>query len=282
MVPSRPSRALHVSQVGVEAGFKCEFFQEPSFGLHTHAHLELMVVLTGSGKHWVNGEMFPLLPGDVWLLGPYQSHHARYDHGSGGRHFNLGFPLTLITGGQVARGFSWQVLAPYLTPGTPSPFRLDGPTLQKLLGLMNLIVEEAEVRDPWHGALSSNLIGSLVHRLARCAPAPRAAADGAVLATLARIASGFREPVSTRALAAAEGLGSARLAQRFAKATGLTIKGALTERRLQEARRLLAETDLNVTEVGLESGFADLSYFNRAFKGATGLTASGWRKKHRL
>lgn len=278
MAKAHPS--LHVSRVGEEAGFKCEFFQEPSFGIHTHGHLELMVVLSGSGKHWVNGDLYPLVPGEVWLLGPYQSHQARYDHGSGGRHFNLGFPMTLVNGGQPSRGLSWQVLAPYLTPGTPQPFRLDGPTLQKMLGLMNLIVEEAEMRDPWHGALSSNLIGSLVHSLARHAPAPRVAPDGVVLATLARIASGFREPVTTRALAAAGGLGPARLAQRFAKATGLTIKGALTARRLQEARRLLAETDLSVTEVGLESGFADLSYFNRAFKGATGLTASGWRKKH--
>lgn len=52
--------------------------------------------------------------------------------------------------------------------------------------------------------------------------------------------------------------------------------------RIQEAQRLLLETDNKILAIALESGFNSLSVFNPAFKRITGITPTQFRKKHGL
>jgi len=51
--------------------------------------------------------------------------------------------------------------------------------------------------------------------------------------------------------------------------------------RIEEAKRLLRETDLKIEAVAYDSGFNSLSTFNAAFKKITGTTPSQYRKQHR-
>jgi AraC-like DNA-binding protein len=50
--------------------------------------------------------------------------------------------------------------------------------------------------------------------------------------------------------------------------------------RIQEAKRLLNETDLNVTEIAFRLGFNSHSYFSAIFKDQEGLTPSEYRGKY--
>jgi AraC family transcriptional regulator len=47
--------------------------------------------------------------------------------------------------------------------------------------------------------------------------------------------------------------------------------------RLRDAASRLLERDMNILDVALDSGFADLSNFNRAFRLEFGTTPSGYR-----
>ncbi|MBN8215992.1 MAG: helix-turn-helix domain-containing protein [Spirochaetes bacterium] len=279
-MPSRTAPpSLHVSTVRKFSGYKCERFSRGAFGLHTHAHLEIMAVVSGSGWHWVNEKRFPLRPGEIWLLGPCQSHRAVYDAKKSGRHYNLGFPVELLLGSKRPRAEAFRVLAPWLAPGIPAPVLLPKAAWSRALALFAWLVAEEERGDPWREGLADGLIQALVHLISRHAPQPLKAPDSAVLATLARIGEHFQEPLTTTALAAAESLSPARLAQRFLRATGLSVKEALNDRRLREARRLLSGTDLEITRVGGEAGFMDPSYFNRVFRKAFQMTPSEWRRR---
>ena len=55
----------------------------------------------------------------------------------------------------------------------------------------------------------------------------------------------------------------------------------LTALRMQEARRLLAYTLMDVAEVGYRLGYEDPSYFSRAFRRETGLSPSAFRAPYR-
>ncbi|MBL8992373.1 MAG: helix-turn-helix domain-containing protein [Spirochaetia bacterium] len=265
---------LHVSKLKTNQPYEADFFHKQSFGLHTHSYFEIMISLSDGGRHWVNDRDYKIRRGEIFLLGPYHVHRADYGKARPKSHLNLGFSPGAILGNRTE---VWHVLRPFLIPNFPMPLVLPEKVFRELLPLMTLLEREANGRDLYREQIGTSAFQSFLFLLARHFPKFSGGEDHAVLATLTRIAEGFRREVSTRNLASAEGLSPARLAQRFRKATGYTIKDALTQRRLIEARRLLEATSLSVTEVMTEAGFNDLSYFNRAFKSGLGKSPRAYR-----
>ena len=78
------------------------------------------------------------------------------------------------------------------------------------------------------------------------------------------------------------GIGRRQLERRFQQDVGLSPAEYRQRLRLERARWLLQNTDLEVTEVSLECGFQDSSNFARVVRTATGLSPSAVRKAARL
>jgi AraC-like DNA-binding protein len=64
----------------------------------------------------------------------------------------------------------------------------------------------------------------------------------------------------------------------FKKYTRKTFTQYVNEVRIGYACKLLIETDLNVSEIGYQSGYNSLSRFNKCFKLHRGKTPLGYRK----
>ena len=56
----------------------------------------------------------------------------------------------------------------------------------------------------------------------------------------------------------------------------------LTRRRLQEAKRLLTETDIPVAEIGMQTGFSDPGYFSTVFRKYEGVSPIEYRKSEHI
>lgn len=78
-------------------------------------------------------------------------------------------------------------------------------------------------------------------------------------------------------LAAAAYLSPFHFARLFKKLTGATPHAYLAAIRTAEAERLLATTDLSVTEISQQVGHASSSHFAKAFRAATGLSPRAFR-----
>lgn len=65
----------------------------------------------------------------------------------------------------------------------------------------------------------------------------------------------------------------------FVKDFGTTPNKYIQLKRLEKAKKLLAETDKSVEQIAGESGFADTSFFRSVFSRETGLTPTQYRKK---
>jgi AraC-like DNA-binding protein len=69
------------------------------------------------------------------------------------------------------------------------------------------------------------------------------------------------------------------LSREFKKSTGFSLVEYINKIRIGNASRLLTETDKQVVDICYETGFQNLSNFNRIFKKIHGITPSDFRKK---
>ena len=92
----------------------------------------------------------------------------------------------------------------------------------------------------------------------------------------------MRENHDFEELARRHGISASTLRRRWHEALKTTPGRYLLDLRIQKARRLLAETTLQVGEIARESGFEDMLYFSRRFKLETGLAPSLYRRYYRI
>lgn len=88
------------------------------------------------------------------------------------------------------------------------------------------------------------------------------------------------ESLSLRDVAGEVGMTPGHLTTVVRRRTGRTVQEWIIERRMAEARELLAETDLPVGEVARRVGIADAGYFSRLFSRAHGGSPRQWRAGH--
>ena len=88
----------------------------------------------------------------------------------------------------------------------------------------------------------------------------------------------FAEGVSVNDVAAAVNMSPGHLRRQFKKLRGETPKQAFAHATMEEACRMMAQSDLSIKEVATNCGFSGFSEFYRAFKKYTGVSPSQWRE----
>lgn len=88
----------------------------------------------------------------------------------------------------------------------------------------------------------------------------------------------YTEPLSLREVANEVSVSAGHLTTLVRRRTGRTVLEWITQRRMGEARRLLTDTRLPITEIGQRVGLPDAAYFTRQFRQAHGTSPSQWRK----
>jgi AraC-like DNA-binding protein len=91
----------------------------------------------------------------------------------------------------------------------------------------------------------------------------------------------YQSEVRLDSVAGNVGLSPAGLRARFKAETGFTLHEYLLHRRLEEARRRLAETDDDITSLAHKLGFSSSQYFATVFRRETGTTPGAYRDSHR-
>ena len=89
------------------------------------------------------------------------------------------------------------------------------------------------------------------------------------------------ENITLEALAEIAGLSRCHFARAFKQSAGTAPHAYLMQRRLERAERLLAETDLSLCQVALDSGFSDQSHFSSCFRKHFGESPRSFRRSRR-
>ena len=86
------------------------------------------------------------------------------------------------------------------------------------------------------------------------------------------ISQNFSEDITLATVADHLHVNTSYLSTLFRQVTGMTFKEHLNRVRIEEAARLLSNTDYPVMEIAIACGYKDQSYFTKVFKKLTGLT----------
>jgi AraC-like DNA-binding protein len=93
------------------------------------------------------------------------------------------------------------------------------------------------------------------------------------------IEANYQNNINVNVVAQLCNLTTAAFCRYFKKATHYTFTDFLNQFRINQSKKLLLQGS-NVTEACYESGFANISYFNKTFKKITGENPSAFKKKY--
>lgn len=88
--------------------------------------------------------------------------------------------------------------------------------------------------------------------------------------------------ISVAELARACGLSKNHFSRAFRKTHGVSPREWLIRRRIEQAKSLLAGSDLPLADIALECGFCEQSHFSRQFTKVVGATPGAWRRAARI
>jgi AraC-like DNA-binding protein len=106
--------------------------------------------------------------------------------------------------------------------------------------------------------------------------------DYRVQQAIGLIRDGSQKKFSVAALARAVGLSSSRFHHLFKTETGRSPAQYLHDLRMEQAKALLATTELTIEQILIRFGIKDRSHFEREFKKSHGLTPTQYRIAARL
>jgi|GEM_PF-994152 len=259
-------------------------------GRHRHPVFHLIYITEGRGGFIVNGVHSRAEPGMLYVINPGEWHEFSGDEDAPMSDLECTF-LLLDDGGVPAEAhlFDFPKLASLgaeaLRELRHKPFRVPRPIRPYLADGFRRILEAPA------GFYSQAHLEVLVADLFLCAEEAALQASGlrgrevettdsAVAARLKTFMNaGLAADITLADLAAEVHLTPNYLCRVFKEQTGESPMGYLTRRRMEEAAKLLAHTDLPVYLIAEKVGYADPSYFARAFRRYAGLPPQAYRSR---
>ncbi|WP_112265836.1 AraC family transcriptional regulator [Lentzea terrae] len=239
------------------------------------------IVRTGKQvRHVEAGDLFVIAPGDV--MGQADSDDLVGAQGS-----SVFFTADALGPETPGAHLAWRthpLLFPFVRGGAIGALRLKVPAEQRdewTARIGALQDELAHKREGYREAVSAHLVLLLVgvSRLAADVVGDlRENAEPLLAEVFDVIERRFPEPLSLREVAAAVSISPGHLTSTVRRRTGRTVQEWITERRMVQARRLLAVTELPVSDIGRQVGFPDAGYFARTFGKLHGMSPTRWRR----
>ncbi len=257
------------------------------FEWHYHPEFELTLITSGRGRRFVGDHIADFREGDLVLLGPLLPHTWRSGPSSPGAKKRRAIVIQFLdnflgTGLSECKELSLiQQLLTRSRYGLQFLGRQRTVVATQLEKLVNLrpaqkLSELLNILDALSEAKQTRSLASKAYAIPRQrSTSPRFAN---ILETIHR---DFQRPLRQNDLARSAGLSRAAFNRNFRQATGTTLVDYVNDLRIGHACRMLAESPKPITEICFESGFSNLSNFNRCFLRRRGMPPSKFRSQFR-
>ena len=241
---------------------------------HTHPVWEFYLQVHGDSRWLADGQPFTLRPGHLFGVSPGVRHHMA-DESSRHNHFCFAaIDLAPVLGRHPHLAEDWRDLpATVQRPRAHALAESFAQLSRELTAAHRHAVTGLSLAVDW-------LVLELTRHLRADRPSTVLAGHPAVATVRKLLEHDSARRWTLAELAAAVGLVPGYLAALFTRDVGMSPHRYLNEHRIRRARRLLATSDLPVTAIGIEVGFASGQHFARVFRQITGQTPGGYRRGH--
>ncbi len=168
--------------------------------------------------------------------------------------------------------------------GSTGRFRFSAPSLPASRKVLPIIAYMEALSGARSSLRSEELALRLIERVIalmtgdRQTPAvPTGREARRVVEAIRLVESDAARPMELKEMAAIAGMSKYHFLRVFRRVTGLTPHQYLISARLRRAALALASSRRQVLEIALDTGFGDLSTFNKTFRAAFGLTPTQYR-----
>lgn len=281
---------LQKSGIPENKAFVIREMRDPYFDKQWHAHPEyqLVAILRGSGTRYIGDHIKPFKGGDTVLTGPglphvWRSDNAYFDPANGLdiHGIVIYFPENFLGEGSMEKEEFEEIsnLLVHAARGLEitgktnqkvvalmkEMVNLSGvPSIIKLLQILHILAESSEIKPITQVNYSYNHPVSEKDRMGEI---------------LDYILKNFKEKITLQEVASLANMSESAFSRYFKSRVNKSFSDFLGDVRISNARKLLQDEDLNISQVCFESGFPTLSNFNKQFKDRIGKTPLAYKKE---
>ena len=256
-----------------------------TISLHCHKHAEIGICLEGNGYNYIQNRIYRFKTGDLQILSAYTPHLATSDEGT----ISKWIWISIDIPGLLSTYFKKEELPPLLAMqencfnGTFHPD--EHPKLAKLIyDLYELRKQPNEVssfRELFligEIFLEAHAIGDIDSQTV-----PPYEKSLSLYPVILYIRKNYwdKNAMKEENLAQISRYSVSHFRSRFKKETGVTVQEFILKTRLSYAAHSLTSSSSPILDIALDSGFGNISYFNRAFSKYYHCSPSAYRKGNR-
>jgi AraC-like DNA-binding protein len=254
---------------------------------HYHDNFELSFITEGSGKRIVADSIEEFQPGDLVLIGRNIPHVWIVDKDSisaTNRKLEmvfLQFSSEVLGSDQISLP-EFKYVANALTLSERG-IRVTGQTLNEVSEIMLQLPYLKSFERMLLFYKLMDIIGrseTLIHLASKDYLNRRFTTKNQRILTIHEfLMKNYREEIDLKRIASLVNMAEGSVCRFFKMEVGMTIFEYLNKIKIEFACKLLMDNSLSIIDVGLDSGFNNLSHFNKQFKKITGLPPKDYRKR---
>jgi AraC-like DNA-binding protein len=253
---------------------------------HFHPEFQIGLVLEGAGHRIVGDNISPLETGDLALLGPNLPHAWQFEAPASGARRGLHAIIVYFREDSLGAGFFQRPEAAAirrLLQRAAVGLSVKGRTRRAAAALLTAMAAHEGFQRVLDLLQLLHLLAGSDELVPICSAGflPKLPdQDGERLRKVcALIQQRLAEPLHRDEIARLAHFSPGAFSRFFKARTGKTFHDFVTELRIGRACRLLGEHEMNITEVALACGFANVASFNRAFRRARQVNPTQYRRK---
>lgn len=251
---------------------------------HWHTAIEIILPMENYYETVIQDQMFHLEPGDIMIIPPREIHSIIAPET--GNRFIFMIDMTSIAGIHGFATVSSVIARPLHITKQDFPYIYDD-IYQILIQMRNEYFNQNEFAELSIFSLLINLLVKLGTNHIESLPifnGMRVYKQKEYVQkfndVMDYIDTHYMEELDLNEIASSIGFSKYHFSRLFKQYTNYTFCNYISHRRVQAAEELLAQPDLSITEIALQSGFPSISTFNRIFRQYKSCTPSEYRNKN--